>query len=298
MDGVGGKPGWAWIFILEGLLTVLFGISSFWFVYDFPGEAKFLSDSDRARVIRRLRTDSQTSADHEEFCWNHLWSSLADWKMWLGMAIYMGTTVPLYAFSVFLPSIIHDLGWSKGSVVQTQLYSVPPYVTAALATVLVGWVADRTRTRGIYNLASSLLGSVGFVILLTSRNPAVQYFGTFLGALGIYPCISNTITWMANNIEGVYRRGIILGFVIGWGNLNGIVSSNIYFSPPFYMEGHAIVLAFLVVFLFGGSGLMMVLLRLENKRRAKGKRNYWIEGKSEKEVRERGDLRPDFIYTT
>jgi len=36
MDGVGGKPGWAWIFILEGLFTVLLSIGSYWMIHDFP----------------------------------------------------------------------------------------------------------------------------------------------------------------------------------------------------------------------------------------------------------------------
>ncbi|KAK1750392.1 major facilitator superfamily domain-containing protein [Echria macrotheca] len=297
MAGVGGKPGWAWIFILEGLVTVLFGIASFWFVYDFPSEAKFLSPEDRARVIRRLRSDKQAIAEKEHFAWGYVWSSVTDWKMWIGAAIYSGITVPLYSFSIFLPTIIHDLGWSE-TIVEAQLYSVPPYVAAAILTVVVGWLADRTRTRGIYNIGSSVLASVGFIMLLATHHPAVAYCGTFLGALGIYPCISNTITWVANNTEGVYRRGVILGFVIGWGNLCGIVSSNIYFSPPYYAEGHGVVLGFLVVFLMGGSMAMTVLLRIENRRRSHGERDIWVEGKSEQEIRDLGDWRPDFVYTT
>jgi hypothetical protein len=67
----------------------------------------------------------------------------------------------------------------------------------------------------------ALFGIVGFALLLGSGNPHVQYAGVFLGAMGIYPCIPNTISWTANNTEGVYKRGIALGFVIGWGNLNG-----------------------------------------------------------------------------
>lgn len=70
-------------------------------------------------------------------------------------------------------------------------------------------------------MVMSLFGIVGFAMLLGSGTPHVQYAGTFLGAMGIYPCIPNTITWTANNVEGVYKRGIALGFVIGWGNLNG-----------------------------------------------------------------------------
>lgn len=296
MDGIGGRPGWAWIFILEGLLTIVIGVASFWMVHDFPDEATFLSEADRIRVVRRLKLDQQASADKEEFKISYLWDALRDWKMWLGAAIYMGCDMPLYAFSLFLPSIINNLGWST-TVIRSQLMSVPPYAVAACLTVLIGYIADRTRARGLCNILVSLLGVIGFAMLIASSNPAVQYAGTFLGALGIYPCISNTISWVANNIEGVYKRGVVLGFVIGWGNLNGLVSSNIYYDSPRYLVGHGVVLGYMAVFLFGGSLLMTLLLRLENARRLRGDRNHWVEGKTQTEIEALGDKRPDFIYT-
>lgn len=295
MDGRANIAGWAWIFIIEGLLTVVAGIVSFRMVYDFPDEAKFLSDDDRTRVIRRLRLDQQASANHEEFHRRYLWQAFKDWKMWLGMAIYMGCDMPLYAFSLFLPTIIQDLGWNT-SVVRAQLMSVPPYAIAALFTVVIGFVADRTRQRGLCNILVSLLGVIGFSMLLGSDNPAVRYAGTFLGALGIYPCISNTITWVANNTEGVYKRGVVLGFVIGWGNLNGVVSSNIYIASPFH-EGHGVVMAYMAVFLFGGSVLMTLLLRRENRIRRRGGRDSWVSGLTQEEIEGLGDERPDFRYT-
>lgn len=297
MNGIGNRPGWAWIFILEGLLTIVFGAASFWMVHDFPDEAKFLSDEDRVRVIRRLKMDQQSSAEHEEFKMSYFWSAVKDWKMWLGMVIYMGCDMPLYAFSLFLPSIINSLGWNT-SIVRSQLMSVPPYACAAVLTVAIGFIADRTRQRGLCNICVSLLGVVGFSMLIGSDKAGVQYAGTFLGALGIYPCIANTISWMANNIEGVYKRGVVLGFVIGWGNLNGVVSSNIYFAKPRYFQGHGIVLAYLSLFLCGGSVLMTTLLRRENARRRRGERDGWVQGLNEREVEALGDRRPDFIYTT
>ncbi|KAI1101472.1 MFS general substrate transporter [Jackrogersella minutella] len=296
MDGIGGRPGWAWIFILEGLLTIVFGVISFWMVHDFPDQATFLSDQDRARVVRRLKLDQQSSAEHEEWKMSYLIAGLKDWKMWLGMVIYMGCDMPLYAFSLFLPSIIQELGWGT-SIVRSQLLSVPPYAAAAVLTVIVGFVADRTRQRGLCNIIVGFIGVAGFLMLLASTDPRVKYAGTFLGALGIYPCISNTISWMANNIEGVYKRGVVLGFVIGWGNLNGIVSSNIYFSAPRYLEGHGIIVAYMTLFLIGGSLLMTTLLRIENKKRSRGERDYLIEGKSAREIEALGDGKPDFLYT-
>ena len=90
-----------------------------------------------------------------------------------------------------------------------------------------------------------------------------------------------------------------MGFVIGWGNLNGVVSSNIYQARdiPLYRQGHGIVLGYLTVFLFGGSVLMYFLLKRENAKREAGGRDYWADGKDEKEVELLGDKRPDFKYT-
>ena len=82
-------------------------------------------------------------------------------------------------------------------------------------TILVGWYADRTKRRGLCNIFTSLFAIAGFSMLLGSQTPGVKYAGTFLGAMGIYPTIANTIAWCSNNVEGVYKRGVTLGIVIG-----------------------------------------------------------------------------------
>lgn len=109
MDTIGGLAGWSWIFILEGLLTILIGIASFWLIHDFPDQAKFLSPDDRARVLRRLAADQQSSAEHEEFKMDYFWASVKDWKTYTGAIIYMGADGTLYAFSLFVPTIISEL---------------------------------------------------------------------------------------------------------------------------------------------------------------------------------------------
>jgi len=299
MAGIGGKPGWAWIFILEGILTVLSGVASFWLVENFPDKARFLNDADRYRVLRRLKEDKQAAAGHEGFKPRFVFAAIRDWKTYLGMAIYCGCAMPLYAFSLFLPTIITGLKISEHTAIN-QLLTVPPYAVAAVATIFMGWVADRTHQRGLCNIGTSLFAIIGFALLTSHPSYHAQYAGVFLGALGIYPCISNTISWVSNNIEGVYKRGVVLGFVIGWGNLNGVVSSNIYMAKDAkngYRTGHGIVLGYLVVFLFGGSVIMHVLLRRENARRRAGQRDSWTTGKTAAEVEALGDARPDFIYT-
>lgn len=108
----------------EGLATVLIGIASYWLVHDFPDDAKFLSDDDRMRVLRRLKADGQASAEHEDFKMSYFWSSVKDWKTWAFAVVYMGCDGSLYAFSLFLPTIIKELGYSS---TRANLLSVPPY---------------------------------------------------------------------------------------------------------------------------------------------------------------------------
>jgi len=298
MTGIGGLKGWQWIFILEGLATVIIGIVSFWMVHDFPDDAKFLSKEDRYRVIRRLRQDKQSSAEHEDFKMAYFWASVKDWKTYAFALIYTGAVMPLYAFSLFIPSIIKALGYTSTTA---NLLSVPPYAVAAVVTITVGFLADKARHRGSFNIGISIIGIVGFAMLLGSRNAQIQYAGTFLGAVGIFPCISNIISWAANNTEGVYKRGVTLGFVIGFGNLNGVVASNIYLAREAttgYTTGHAVILGYMCGLLCIGSIITHFALAAENRKRLAGKRDDRLVGKSSSEVELLGDRRPDFVYTT
>ncbi|KIW30858.1 uncharacterized protein PV07_02551 [Cladophialophora immunda] len=295
MDGVGGKPGWAWIFILEGIGTMIVGFITWWMISDWPDTARFLTEDDRLRLRRRLAKDKQSSTA-EAYDKRHIFAAFRDWKTWGFGLTLVGSEIALYAFSLFLPTILAGLGYAG---THAQLLSVPPYACAAAITIFTGWVADKTKCRGYCNMAVATLGITGFVMLLSTENPHVQYAGTFLAAMGIYPTIPNITAWVANNIEGVYKRGVVIGIVVGCGNINGIVSANIYLSSqkPRYWTGHGTVLAALTLFLFGGSVLMHVLLRMENRKRLSGKRDRMHEGKTVDEIWVAGDNRPDFIYT-
>ena len=139
-------------------------------------------------------------------------------------------------------------------------------------------------------------------MLTATQNPHVAYAGTFLGAIGIYPCISNTITWVGNNVEGVYKRGVTLGAVIAWGNINGVMSSNIYRSEdaPYYRFGNAVVLGYITVGLLFGSILNLILLYIGNKRRINGSKEWRaqrLKGLSEEDQELLADFHPDFRYT-
>ena len=157
------------------------GCFCWWMVFDWPATARFLTEEDRLRLRRRLAADNQSSTA-EEYDKRHVIAALKDWKCWGYAFIYMGNLCPLYAFSLFLPTILAGMGY-KGT--HAQLLSVPPYAVAATCTIAVGWIADRTRQRGLCNMVTATIAAVGFCMLLGTQNPKIQYAGTFLGAAGV-----------------------------------------------------------------------------------------------------------------
>ncbi|KAG7445008.1 MFS general substrate transporter [Guyanagaster necrorhizus] len=278
MEGIGGKPAWAWIFIIQGLATVVAGFASFWIIQDFPDTAKFLSEEERTVVVRRLQGDDQFSAAGEKLRMKYIMQSLLDWKTWVGIVIYMGCDMPLYAFSLFLPTIINEASFDA---TPANLLTVPVYVWACIMTCIVGFLADRWGRRGYFNLLSPSvlynLGAAGYIILIASRSAALSYFAVYLATCGIYPIIRDA--WMSNNVEGSYKRSVSLAMVISFGNINGAVSSNVYRAKdkPRYILGTNLGL----VLMYIGLGIIFSMIYLffanrENKKRERGERDELI----------------------
>ncbi|KAK2624059.1 hypothetical protein QTJ16_006693 [Diplocarpon rosae] len=94
MSGVGGKPGWAWIFILEGILTVLVSIVAFFVMADNPETATFLTPEETKEVHLRLKQDNDSLAHHFET--RFMIDALTDWKIWM-QSVYRNQDKPRYS---------------------------------------------------------------------------------------------------------------------------------------------------------------------------------------------------------
>jgi len=198
----------------------------------------------------------------------------------------MGFDGPLYAFSLFLPSIIFQLGGHSAN--QANLLSVPVYAWGCIMTCAIGFLGDRIGHRYYINLALFGVGLVGYIILIASTSPALSYFAVYLAVSAIYPTIPNSVAWVASNVEGSYKRSVTLGMAIGFGNINGAVTANIYRArdQPRYRPGHGIVLAYIAIGFFC-SVLFGILLKRENGRRDRGERDEVIEGVDNKNANEK-----------
>ncbi|CZT49487.1 related to allantoate permease [Rhynchosporium secalis] len=298
MDGVGGRPSWSWIFILEGIATLVVAFVAYWAINDYPRTATFLTPEERTEVERRLKADRSSLAD--EFDLKYAFNALKDWKIYVHMFITIGIYTPLYSISLFLPTIVKNMGYSNE---KSQLMTIPPYVCACVFTICTGFFADRAKQRGVFMLAHEASAILGFAMLASSGKPAIQYTGTFFAACGIYPLVPMGVAWNGNNIGGSLKRGVGIAMHVGFGNLGGAISAYCFlpkYSPRF-IPGH-VTLASTVAMSFVLTAFMTVYLRRENARR-----NQWaIENNRQPEdyteeektaEREMGDNATFYRYT-
>ena len=166
--------------------------------------------------------------------------------------MYWGIVCPLYGISLFLPSIIKELGYKSTTA---QLLTVPIYITAAILAIIVCWLSDRAAKRGQsrwpYVFVPMCLILVGFIIAISASAvgglPGLVYAGVFIATCGIYPAFPGNVTWISNNLAGSYKRAAGMAFQIGLGNLGGAMASNFYRSAdaPKYLLGHGLEIGLL-----------------------------------------------------
>lgn len=205
--------------------------------------------------------------------------------------------MPVYTFSLFSPTLTANLGYTAATA---QLLSVPPYVLAAITTVLAGYFSDRIQKRGIVAMVSTSVGALGYILLLVTQNPAVNYTGLFLAAAGCYPLIPVVVSWGANNCGGSLKKGVGSAIIVSVGNAGGIISSFIYPSSdkPKYTKGHAICLAYCGIVFVTAGGMWAYYSRqnrLKDERNAQ-RSSPWTE-EERKQYEEHGDSVDWFRYT-
>lgn len=103
MAGVGGYSGWRWIFIIEGLGTVVVAAASKLFVVDWPETAKFLNDDERHLLLRHLQNDV-AEAKMDRLDKKASRRVLRDWKIYAG---YVGHISLSLSSSKLHPSYIN-----------------------------------------------------------------------------------------------------------------------------------------------------------------------------------------------
>jgi MFS transporter, ACS family, tartrate transporter len=209
--------GWQWLFLCEGLPAFFFGIVTLAYLTDSPSDASWLSDDERAALLKRLGSRQST---------NHLSKAISPFKsaaVWMLSAIYFALLISLYGFNFWLPQVVQASGanthWLIGGLVMV------PNIAAVSLMYAWGRQADR-RSESRWPLAAPLLlAALGFgSAVLYSPNLGLLILSFSVAAVGIYCALPAFWSRPTRILQGAAAAaGIALINAVG--NIGGYVGS-------------------------------------------------------------------------
>ncbi|KAM0426025.1 hypothetical protein ACHAPT_008656 [Fusarium lateritium] len=273
MEGLGGYAGWRWIFIIEGIITVVLAVIGYIFIVDFPEDARrtrnFLTSEEIDIMINRVEAD-RGDAHITNFSIRPYLKNALDWKAWLLAANFGLTGLVTYAVAYFLPIVMKDgLGFSMA---MAQTLNAPCYVFGGILGMVESWLSDKYRLRGPFIMFNCILEIIGLGLLGFHSNNVVRYVGAYFVVGAGNACMPLTLTYQSNNIVGQWRRAFCSALIVGLGGVGGIIASLVFrgqdkphYRPGLYTCLVAVALTFLSV------SFTTVYFRRKNQLQKKGK---------------------------
>ncbi|RDK03408.1 MFS transporter [Paraburkholderia lacunae] len=226
MEGLGGMHGWQWLFLVEGLPTVLLGLLLYRMLPDKPGRAPWLNDAEKALVQSVLDSDHRGAAKAGHH--GRLAAALADPKTYVLAFVYFCCACAVYTLTFWLPAMIKGLGIAP--IATIGWYAAVPYIFGALGVLVISRSSDRFKERRWHVGGTLVLGAVALA--------STSFLGTAVVAVMGLLCVAaffifggGSLFWSipptylgrdaaAAGIAVISSLGILGGFVsptlIGW----------------------------------------------------------------------------------
>lgn len=300
MRGVGGKAGWSWILIIEGLLTIVVALAAYKIVPHYPLRSRSFSDREKAIIAARMQAD-RDSLDEESFSWDGVKQAFTDPYVYLYGLLFHGYAFALYTISLFMPTIINDLGFSAANA---QLLTVPPYFLAFVFTMGIAHISFLVNRRLVFIIGCAVLSIVGYVVQITSPTVAGRYVAIFITTPGVYAGNALLLSLPSENVSSQTKRATALAMQIAFGNMGSIVGVQLYRRPlgglrnPHYHISHGLSIVWLG-FGIGAASALWFLLSRENQRRDAlqvSRENDKSQEETDEERKRLGDRRLDWRY--
>jgi MFS transporter, ACS family, tartrate transporter len=212
--GILGLAGWQWLFILEGLPSVILGVSVLFYLPDGPGDARWLSEGEKRWLAQSLGGEQGRMREYS------LIGALTAGRVWLLSALYFTIVTGLYGVTMWLPQIVKGLGTPSNLAV--GFVSAIPFLVAALAMVKVGRSSDRWGERRWHVALPAFTGAAGLIISARAQHPVFALAALSIGAAGIWGAMGPFWSIPAEYLGGTAAAA---GFALinSVGNLGGFV---------------------------------------------------------------------------
>lgn len=178
--GQGGLAAWQWMFLLQGVPTVLLGALAFVMLSDSVATTRWLNPAERQQLQAELDADARNRPARSSAS---LKAVFAEPLVWVLGFIYFCIQSGVYAINFWLPSIIKTLGFADPQVI--GWLSAIPYLLAGVFMLYVGRSADLRRERRWHLVVPMLMGAAGLLIAVNfAHQPALALLGLSIATMG------------------------------------------------------------------------------------------------------------------
>jgi ACS family tartrate transporter-like MFS transporter len=224
-NGAFGLAGWKWLFIMEGIPSVVLGLITFFYLTDTPAKADWLEPNERQWLQAQLDRERASVESVRKYS---LGEALLNPRVLVLGLVYFTLQIGIYGVNMWLPQIIKRFG--NLSALQIGLIAAIPFTAAAIGMLLWGRSSDKNLERKWHLTVAFLLGAFGLLASsFFSRDPVLTIALLSLSSIGLYaampvfwtvPPIFLTGTAAAGGIALINSIGNLGGFAgpftVGW----------------------------------------------------------------------------------
>ncbi|KAI8186690.1 High-affinity nicotinic acid transporter [Colletotrichum sp. SAR 10_86] len=253
----------------HGALTVGFSFIGYIFTLPFPdqllasGKRTTFTQQEIETILDRVERD-RGDAEPDPLTWQKFTKLVVRWELWVYGFMFLCCSAPIYAFAYFIQIILTTLGYSTAVVF---LLCAPPYLFSIIWTLLVAYIADKTRLRMPWMILNAAITLTGLLLTAYHSNNGVRYFGVFLGVSGCNGNLPTIIAFQSNNVRSNSRRSVASGVQMLFAAIGGIYASCTFMQQeyPTYRTGVwcAVATQFLLILLVA---LMWWYFRRQNRK--------------------------------
>lgn len=280
LRGVSGWAGWRWLFLIEGLITLLVGLASFFMMPASAVQTKawfrpkgWFTDREISIVVNRVLRDDPSKGDmhnRQAITPRKLWHAAKDYDLWPLYAIGLIAYIPQSPPQSYITLTLKNLGFSTFN---TNLLTIPYSVFHIIMLLLITQLSERANERTLVSMIQPLWTLPCIIALRFWPGSGVQAWNTYalVTVLLSYPyCHAILVAWTSKNSNNVGTRSVSSALYNMAVQLGNICANFIYRTDdkPLYHRGNTqlliINIAAIAVFL-----LTKLYYIMRNKQREK-----------------------------
>ena len=254
MHGLNGWSGWQWVFLIEGVPSIMAGIATWFYLTDRPEQARWLTAEQRQLVVEDMARDGKALGHREE----SLLSALKDPRMWVMILVYFCIIAANSSLTFFGPSVVKEVGFRDPATVGWIM--ALSYLCGAAGMIYNGFRSDRVQESRMHCGIAAALGAAGLAAtaFLIHVNPLLALVAQTVAIVGTMSAIP--VFWQmpgrflagtaaAGGVALINSIANLAGFGAPW-MLGLIKTSTGQLSPGLFVVAGIEVCALLLILLF------------------------------------------------